>query len=94
MKSWYDRKAKKVLFEEGQKVWFFNPWRKVGKARKLQSNWGGPFIVKKRLNDVVCSIQKSAKHRQKIVHADRLATYVDQDLSSTRFPNREFPRNG
>lgn len=91
VKSLYDRKVKKNLFEEGQKVWLYNPHRQVGKTPKLQSNWEGPYVVLKRVNDVVYSIQKSPKHRKKIVHADRLATYVDRNLSSSRFSSRGFP---
>lgn len=90
-KSWYDRKAKKSQFEEGQKVWLFNPHRTVGKSPKLQSNWEGPFVVVKKINDVVYCVQKTPRHRKKVVHADRLATYVDRDLPSSRFSSRGFP---
>jgi len=49
----YDRKARQVLFEEGQKVWLFNPRRFKRRAPKLQGNWEGPFSVVKKLSDVV-----------------------------------------
>ncbi|EFN65849.1 Transposon Ty3-I Gag-Pol polyprotein, partial [Camponotus floridanus] len=78
MKSWYDRNARQILFQEGEKVWFFNPRRIKGRAPKLQSNWEGPFVVVKKLNDVVFCIQKSVKHKKKIVHADRLAPFSER----------------
>lgn len=28
MKAWYDRKARQVIFQEGEKVWFYYPQRK------------------------------------------------------------------
>lgn len=40
----YDRKARRINFEVGQDVWFFNPRRLLGRAPKLQSNWEGPYI--------------------------------------------------
>lgn len=79
-KDWYDRGACRVSFEEGQKVWFYNPRRKKGRAPKLQSSWEGPFEIIKKLNDVVFCIQRSAKHRRKIVHADRLGHFSERRL--------------
>ncbi|KAM0724689.1 Retrovirus-related Pol polyprotein from transposon 412 [Formica fusca] len=80
MKARYDRRAREILFQEGQRVWFFNPRRIKGRAPKLQCNWEGPFHIVKRLNDVVFCIQKSSKHKRKIVHADRLAPFLEREL--------------
>lgn len=64
----YDRGVRQTLFQEGEKVWFFNPRRFRGKTPKLQSNWEGPFIVTKRLSEVVYCIRKSPRHKGKVVH--------------------------
>jgi len=56
VKVLYDRKARQLLFETGQKVWLFNPRRIKGKTPKLQSNWEGLYEVVKRLNDVIYCI--------------------------------------
>ena len=61
-KARYDCKARRALFQEGQKVWLFNPRREKGKAPKLQSNWEGPYVVVKKLSEVVFCIQKFPKH--------------------------------
>ncbi|XP_071580542.1 uncharacterized protein [Temnothorax nylanderi] len=45
VKSWYDRRSRRVLFEPGQKVWFYNPQRITGRAPKLQSPWVGPWTI-------------------------------------------------
>ncbi|XP_011859058.1 PREDICTED: uncharacterized protein LOC105556574 [Vollenhovia emeryi] len=63
MKRRYDQGVRQILFQEGQKVWLFNPKRERGKAPKLQSSWEGPFLIVKRLSDVVFCIRKSPKHR-------------------------------
>ncbi|RLU25235.1 hypothetical protein DMN91_003328 [Ooceraea biroi] len=72
MKTWYDRRARDILFEPGQKVWFYNPRRIKGRAPKLQSSWEGPYEVTKRISEVVYEIRKSARHRRKIIHANRV----------------------
>jgi len=59
MKARYDRKVRRVLFKEGDRVWLFNPRRSKGKAQKLQSNWKGPYSVVKKFNDVVYCIQRT-----------------------------------
>ncbi|KMQ82607.1 integrase core domain protein, partial [Lasius niger] len=48
MKTRYDQKVR-VLFEEGERVWLYNPCRSKGKAQKLQSNWEGPYLIVKKL---------------------------------------------
>lgn len=81
VKARYDRGARKVLFEEGQKVWLFKPRREKGRAPKFQSNWEGPFLVIRKLSDVVYCVQKSAKHKKKVMHADRLAPFSEKLLN-------------
>jgi len=78
VKALYDRKARRIVFEKGHRVWLFNPRRDKGKAPKLQSNWEGPYEVVRRLNDVVYCIRKSGRHKNKIVHLDRLAPFYER----------------
>lgn len=80
VKSWYDQKARKISFQVGQKVWFYNPGKMIGRAPKLQRSWEGPFIIVKRLNDVVFCIQKLVRHKKKVVHADKLALFTKRQL--------------
>jgi len=65
MKAWYDQKTRQIQFQEGQRVWLYNPRRVKGKTPKLQCNWEGPFFIVKKLGDVVFCIHKSPKHRKK-----------------------------
>jgi len=80
VKALYDRKARRIVFEEGHRVWLFNPRRDKGKAPKLQSNWERPYEVVRRLNDVVYCIRKSSRHKNKIVHLDRLAPFYERQF--------------
>ncbi|XP_036146013.1 uncharacterized protein LOC118646668 [Monomorium pharaonis] len=66
VKAWYDRKARLVLFQEGQKVWLCDPRRSRGKTPKVQNSWESPYLVIKKLSDVVYCIQKSSRHRKKV----------------------------
>jgi len=57
----------------------YNPQRKKGRTPKLQSNWEGPYRIVKKLSDVIFMIQKSARHRLKVVNADRLAPFEEKE---------------
>ena len=73
MKARYDICADDSKFEPQDKVWFYNPQRKKGKNPKLQCKWEGPWIIVKRINDVIYRIQRDRKF--KVVHRNRLALW-------------------
>lgn len=75
VKTRYDKKARAVNFIKGERVWFYNPRRFIGKSPKLQRDWEGPFVIIRKLGDVVYSIRRKGG-KLKIVHADRLAVYT------------------
>ncbi|GFX09382.1 retrovirus-related Pol polyprotein from transposon 412 [Trichonephila clavipes] len=79
MKTRYDERATGHDFHKGNKVWLWNPKRRKGLSPKLQTNWEGPYIVLKRLNDVVVRIRKSPHSKPKVIHYNRLAPYFGQD---------------
>ncbi|GFY36382.1 retrovirus-related Pol polyprotein from transposon 412 [Trichonephila clavipes] len=79
MKTRYDARATGHDFQEGDKVWLWNPKRRKGLSPKLQTNWESPYSVLKRLNDVVVWIQKSPHSEPKVIHYNRLAPYLGQD---------------
>jgi len=60
---------------------FYNPRRKKGRAPKLQSSWEGPYFIVRKLNDVVYCICRSNRNKNKIVHADRLAHFVERKIN-------------
>ena len=75
MKERYDSSANGTLLERRDPVWLHNPQRKKGKSPKLTRPWQGPYLVIKRINDVVYRIQLNPKSKPKVVHRNRLWRY-------------------
>jgi hypothetical protein len=60
----------------GDFVWLFDSTKKKGLSPKLQSRWTGPWIVTKKLAEVVYRIQLKENGKFKVVHFDRLKCYT------------------
>ena len=71
-KRGYDHRVNFKSYERGDSVFLFNPIRKKGISPKLQSFWGGPFLVVRKLSDLIYEIQSHPSAKTKIVHHDRL----------------------
>lgn len=71
MKSRYDLNARLSHFDVGDKVWLYNPRRRVGVMPALQSHWQRGWIVTHVINDILVRIQRENKKR--VVHIDRIA---------------------
>ncbi|GBM70874.1 hypothetical protein AVEN_150943-1 [Araneus ventricosus] len=82
MKTRYDSRATDHHFKEGDLVWMYNPKRRRCLSPKLQQNWEGPYTVVKKLNDVVCRVQRSPSAKPKVIHINRLAPYRATDHTS------------
>jgi Integrase zinc binding domain/Integrase core domain len=84
MKSRYDRVVTGTTFSVGDKVWLFNPRRRVGFSPKLQNNWEGPYVVISKINDVVFRIRNLSSRKLSVVHIDRLSRYIsrNEDVSN------------
>ncbi|GBM64251.1 hypothetical protein AVEN_167276-1 [Araneus ventricosus] len=82
MKTRYDSRATDHHFKEGDLVWMFNPKRRRGLSPKLRQNWEGPYTVVKKLNDVVCRVQRSPNAKPKVIHINWLAPYRATDHNS------------
>ena len=76
----YDKACLDDPIEQGSFVWLHNEVRKKGQCPKLQYKWEGPFLVIKKLSDVVFRIQKSQQSKPKVVHYDRLKPYEGNEL--------------
>ena len=75
MKQRYDLLQNGVSLSAGDPVWFHNPQRKKGLSPKLQRQWQGPYVVTKKINDVVYRIQLGSHQKSKVVHRNRLWYY-------------------
>jgi hypothetical protein len=76
LKEYYDRGTKKSLYQEGDKVFVYNPQLKKGEAAKFHRNWKGPFAIAEKITDVNY-ILKGPK--RKVVHSDNLKLYKSKD---------------
>ncbi len=57
MKQHYDMVIDGKNLTTGDAVWLHNPQRKKGISPKLSRPWQGPYIVTKKINDLVFQIQ-------------------------------------
>ncbi len=75
MKRYYDVHSSQDLLSRGDAVWLFNPQRKKGLSPKLMKPWQGPYLVLKRINDLVYRTQLNPRAKAKIIHRNRLWRY-------------------
>ncbi|KAK3104816.1 hypothetical protein FSP39_010929 [Pinctada imbricata] len=74
-KKEYDRKVKEITYDIGDLVRRNQRKLLPGAKEKLSRNWSGPWIVIKRLSDVLYMIQHSKNSKPVVIHADKLKPY-------------------
>jgi len=72
----YDKWLAGKPYTIGDSVWLHNVRRKKRRNAKLDCPWEGPYLVISVLSDVVYRIQKSAKAKPNVIHADPLKPYL------------------
>lgn len=75
-KKAYDAYGKGREFQEGERVWVFNPRRKKGRCPKLDSAWEGPCLILQKISEVVYKVKLRTRQRVVVLHRDRLAPYL------------------
>jgi len=81
----YDRRARGPVYKKDQFVWLFNVQRKASMSKKLMLPWEGPYLIIAALSDVTFRIQKTARSKPRVVHADRLKPYEGPELPSWNY---------
>ena len=76
MKERYDSMAEDTPLEKGEPVWVYIPQRKKGVSPKLMRPWKGPYLVIKRINDLVYRVQLTPRSKPKVLHRNRLWRYT------------------
>ena len=86
MKEYYYADSQDEMLNEGDPVWLYNPTRK-GLIPKLTRPrpWQGPYIIVKRINDLVYCIQLGPKCKPKVVHKNQLWRYTGNNVPSWNF---------
>ena len=68
MKRYYDIDTTESKLKVRDAMWLYNPQRKKGLSPKLQKPWQGPYVVIKRINDLIYQIQLGPQSRPRVVH--------------------------
>lgn len=88
-KRFYDRRTCGPVYQEGQFVWLYRVSRRKNLSRKLMMPWEGPFLIVKILSDVTYRIQRTARSKPQVVHADRLKPYEGPELRPWKYVSPE-----
>ena len=76
-KSGHDIKMSLNKYKPGDAVWYLAECRKKGLSPKLQPAYEGPFVIRKRLNNLNYMIQKDrAGKKRVVVHHNKLKEYT------------------
>ena len=74
-KKHYDKSAVSKSYDVGDVVRRFQPKQIIGTKLKLARNWSGPWVITRRLSDVLFEIKHSKNSKAVIVHADNLKSF-------------------
>ena len=83
LKRYYDthsRKAQQRHFENGQLVWLHEPTRKVGVCHKLMNKWKGPYLVTRKIDDLIYLVKRTPSQSVRAYHIDRLLPYHGKNI--------------
>lgn len=84
----YNSKIQQNSYDPGDAVWVFYPNHNLGLGKKLSLKWKGPYIVLRKINDVLYKIGKNSKHKGTVVHHNRLKPYTGTNLPTWFKPAR------
>ncbi|CAC5367980.1 unnamed protein product [Mytilus coruscus] len=71
----YDENVKEKIYSDGQLVWRNQKQNIPGKKVKICRNWTGPWVITKKLSDVLYRIQHAKNSPPVVVHGDNLKPY-------------------
>ena len=72
----YDHRATNVRkFNPGQAVWYHNLTLKMGRCKKFNHPWKGPYTVTQAIDDVTYKIQEKPQSKGIVCHVDKLKLY-------------------
>ena len=71
----YSSNTKLNRHNPGDAVWHAIPKHQIGKNSKLDKKWVGPYLVCRKISDVVYKIKTGPKSKPKAVHHNSLRPY-------------------
>ena len=75
MKECYDLSSQRQTLNRGDAVWLYNSQRNKGVTSKLACHWQGPYLITKRINDII--------YGSKSIHEPSQRWYTAIDYGST-----------
>lgn len=72
----HDTRLAHTCYKVGDLVYCLDSTRKIGRSPKLRSNpWKGPFVVTKKLSDLLYQLSGQYESKNRIMHHDRIKPY-------------------
>ena len=90
-RSYFRQKTK---YEPGQFVWLFTPMLGQRQVTKMQTGWSGPWIIKRRLNDLtylIAPTEKLEHSKTEVVAIDRLRRHYKDESDLVLPPMKGVP---
>ena len=86
----YDKNAKEVNYEVGERVWLYTPNNKTGLSSKLTHNWHGPFRILAKKSPVNYLLDSNEERNiTQVVHVNRLKPFISLDSRPDDTPQQE-----
>ena len=81
----YSSNTKLNRHNPGDAVWHAIPKHQIGKNSKLDKKWVGPYLVCRKISDVVYKIKTGPKSKPKAVHHNSLRPYEGENKPKWSF---------
>ena len=83
------------VYNAGDLVYCRDSTKTVGKSPKLKAHvWRGPYLVIRRINDLLYEIKMSQKKATKVLHYERLKPYAGTNIPDWLYALREKVTSG
>jgi len=79
-KRYYDLKVRPQRYKVGDWVYYYNPWKYVGRQDKWSWKFSGPFLVVAVPGPVNVKLQRSCRSKPFITHVDKVKPYEAENL--------------
>lgn len=77
----HDTRVSLGSYNVGDLVYYLDSSRKIGLSPKLKREpWKGPYVVSKKLSDLLYEISGSQKNKRRVMHHDRLKPYLSDSI--------------
>ena len=87
----YDKKIYGPTFMEGDRVLLHSPVCHPGQTPKLKSQWSGPYVIDRCINDINFVLRHEINGKRTIAHYDRINCFEETRSSRPLTPTSSHP---